>query len=241
MCDYKEHDQEMTQWWQSSLARYMQNQEQQWLQYQHSKFQGYFQLQLGGQAIILPPSLRPCYQAIKGSSGQFHAQVEHLPFKSESVDLMLLQHVVEFSKQPHQLLREADRVLNESGTLILLCFNPFSLWGLRRLFSWQDRLPWRGQFFSRQRLKDWLALLDFEVVQAQSIIYCPPLQNERWIKRSGFLERWGRRLWPYFGGVTVIVAKKRTLLVTPLRSRWQNTQLFPSPRLVSTSATRKEH
>ena len=241
MCNYKEQDREMTQWWQSSLARYIQSQEQQWLKYQQAKLHGFFQLQLGGQSLILPTSLRPCYQALMGSSGQFYAQSEQLPFKSDSVDVMLLQHVVEFSRQPHQLLREADRVLNEDGTLVVLCFNPFSVWGLRRLFSWQDSLPWRGQFFSRQRLKDWLSLLDFDVVEARSIIYCPPWQNERWIKRGGFLERWGRRLWPYLGGVTAIVAKKRTFLVTPLPSRWQNRKLFPRPQLVNPSATRKEH
>ena len=241
MCNYKEQDREMTQWWQSSLARYIQSQEQQWLKYQQAKLHGFFQLQLGGQSLILPTSLRPCYQALMGSSGQFYAQSEQLPFKSDSVDVMLLQHVVEFSRQPHQLLREADRVLNEDGTLVVLCFNPFSVWGLRRLFSWQDRLPWLGQFFSPQRLKDWLSLLDFDVVEARSIIYCPPWQNERWIKRGGFLERWGRRLWPYLGGVTAIVAKKRTFLVTPLPSRWQNRKLFPRPQLVNPSATRKEH
>lgn len=241
MCNYKEHDHEMTHWWQSSLARYVQNREQQWLQSQRAKLQGFFQLQFGGDSLILPQSLRPCYQALMGSGGQFHAQTEQLPFKSDSVDMILLQHVVEFSRQPHQLLREADRVLNEDGTLVLLCFNPFSLWGLRRLFSWQDQLPWRGQFFSRHRLKDWLALLDFDVVEARSILYCPPWQNKRWIKRSELTEKWGRRLWPYFGGVTAIVAKKRTLLVTPLQSRWQNRKLFPRPQLVNPSATRKEH
>ena len=96
MCNYKEQDREMTQWWQSSLARYIQSQEQQWLKYQQAKLHGFFQLQLGGQSLILPTSLRPCYQALMGSSGQFHAQSEQLPFKSDSVDVMLLQHVVEF-------------------------------------------------------------------------------------------------------------------------------------------------
>lgn len=241
MCDYKERNRGMTQWWHSPLAEYLQRQEQQWLLHQQTMLHGYFQLQLGGQTVILPPSTHHCYQALLGEHGQFYAELEQLPLKSASIDVLLLQHVLEFSRQPHQVLREADRVLTEDGTLVLLCFNPFSLWGLRRVFSWQDQMPWRGQFFSRQRLKDWLSLLGFDIIEARSLLYAPPLKSTVWQERSVFIERWGMRLWPYFGGVTAIVAKKRTMLVRPLPSRWQNRKLFAKPQLVAPAATRKGH
>ena len=55
---------------------------------------------------------------------------EQLPFDSRSVDIMLLPHTLEFSDDPHQVLREVSRVLTPEGHAVILGFNPFSLWGL---------------------------------------------------------------------------------------------------------------
>ena len=50
-----------------------------------------------------------------------------LPFDSASIDLVVLPHVLEFSPQPHQVLREVERVLVPEGSVVVNGFNPYSL------------------------------------------------------------------------------------------------------------------
>ena len=58
-----------------------------------------------------------------------------LPLASQSVDLVVLPHVLEFHAEPHEMLREADRVMMPEGQLVISGFNTASLWGLRQLFA----------------------------------------------------------------------------------------------------------
>ena len=55
-----------------------------------------------------------------------------LPFEAQSVDLIVMPHTLEFTRDPHRLLREAERVLMPEGQLIILGFNSLSLWGARQ-------------------------------------------------------------------------------------------------------------
>ena len=55
-----------------------------------------------------------------------------LPLASQSLDLVVLPHALESHRDPHQVLREAERVLMPEGQLVISGFNPLSLWGLRQ-------------------------------------------------------------------------------------------------------------
>ena len=91
-----------------------------------------------------------------------------LPFAENGVDLIVLPHVLEFTDEPHQLLREVHRVIRPEGHLIIAGFNPFSLFGAKRYFGREQTMPWTGNFIALYRLKDWLSLLGFEVVGRQA-------------------------------------------------------------------------
>lgn len=135
-----------------------------------------------------------------------------MPFATHSVDLVVLPHVLEFAAEPHQILREVDRILIPEGRLIICGFNPASLWGLRQMWgrmSNRPYLPKEGEFISPMRLKDWLKLLSMEVNPTNFGCYAPPLRTEQWLQRFSFLEKAGRRWWPYFGAVYMIEAVKR--------------------------------
>jgi SAM-dependent methyltransferase len=228
------------QWWQSALGQHLLAAEQELLSQLQHPLRGYFTLQLGGSERCLPESIRAEQFCLISDRGDVAAKPEALPFKSHSIDNMLLLHVLERSPDPHQLLRETERVLAVDGRLILCCFNPLSLWGLRRLFSWQDKTPWDGQFFTQTRITDWLALLSFDVIEQHKIVFKPPFSQSGWLGRSEFMERWGRRLWPWFGGVSVMVASKRTIPLTPIRTQWRKRRLFPSAGLVNKPLTREK-
>ena len=55
---------------------------------------------------------------------------QHLPLASGSVDALVLAHSLEQVAAPHALLRECARVVSARGQLIVLVFNPWSLWAL---------------------------------------------------------------------------------------------------------------
>ncbi len=74
-------------------------------------------------------------------------------------------------------LREVERVLRPEGSLIISGFNPFSLWGMHRALGRKQGYPWSGRFIALPRLKDWLALLGFEVVGGRFAAYAPPFHH----------------------------------------------------------------
>lgn len=154
-------------------------------------------------------------------------QPETLPFEGRSVDLMLLPHTLEFTDDPHQVLREVSRVLTPEGHVVILGFNPFSLWGLWRLVMRRRGVaPWSGSFLQLARLKDWLKLLDFEFAQGSMLYYRPPLRSEPTMDRLRFLDKAGDRWWPMAGAVYLLVAKKRVVGMTPLRPEWRTAKVF---------------
>lgn len=137
---------------------------------------------------------------------------DELPFAAESVDLLVLPHVLEFASDPHHILREADRVLVPEGRLILTGFNPASLWGARqyvgRLLG-KPFLPKEGQFINLLRVRDWLKLLNFSLDRGHFACYKFPVQGESAMNRMNYLEPMGNRWWPIFGAVFMVSAIKR--------------------------------
>jgi SAM-dependent methyltransferase len=141
---------------------------------------------------------------------------------SDSLDVLMLPHILEFSEQPHDVLREVERTLVPEGHAVVLGFNPLSLWTLWRwLVGWRGKLPWCGHFITTTRMKDWLSLLGFDVMETQYYFFRPPCQQETILRKLRFLERFGQRFWPIFGGGYVMLARKRVTTLTPIRPRWQ--------------------
>jgi SAM-dependent methyltransferase len=142
-----------------------------------------------------------------------------LPIASQSVDLLVLPHVLEFSADPHRVLREAERVLMPEGQIVISGFNTLSFWGLKQSLSGRNAaFPWNARMIGLLRLKDWLKLLGFELNGGMFGCYAPPFAQDKWLSRFAFMERAGARWWPIAGGVYVVRAVKRTVgmrLVTP--------------------------
>ena len=150
------------------------------------------------------------------------ADFRDLPIASNSADLVLLPHVLEFAEHPHQILREVARVLLPEAQVILSGFNPFSLWGARHAFRRRMHYPWRGRFLSLMRVKDWLALLGFELVGGQMACYAPPSRQQKWLERFSFMEAAGERWWPIAGGVYFLQAVKRVRGVRLIMPKWSD-------------------
>jgi SAM-dependent methyltransferase len=95
---------------------------------------------------------------------KIRAKSYHLPLQCDSVDMIILPHILEFDAYRFQTMREVERVLKPEGTVVILSFNPWSVW-VRYQYLWDKRLAdsWRGHFIRRSRVIDWLKLLNFEV------------------------------------------------------------------------------
>ena len=150
------------------------------------------------------------------------ARFRDLPIASNSIDLLLLPHVLEFSVNPHQILREVQRVLMPEGHAVIVCFNPRSLWGLRRAFNRvPDAYPWDGHFIALPRLKDWLALLELEITGGRMGCYVPPFAQMKWLQRCRFMEAAGDRWWPIAGGVYFLHVVKRVRAMRVIMPKWR--------------------
>ncbi|TVO76262.1 class I SAM-dependent methyltransferase [Sedimenticola selenatireducens] len=166
----------------------------------------------------------------------------HIPLAADSVDAVLLMHTLDFTQDPHQLLREVERILIPEGHLIIAGFNPFSLWGLWQFFRWRSkRVPWCGHFISSWRVHDWLSLLGFDVREEQALMFRPPLQHDGLMQRLDFMERIGGRFWPLFSGAYVILAVKRVSRLTPIKPAWKLRPKSIRGRVVEPTANNMKH
>lgn len=175
--------------------------------------------------------------------GGVQGQPEQLPIQTDSMDVILLPHVLEFSQQPHNVLREVERVLIPEGHVLILVFNPFSNWMLWRWsLGWRRRMPWCGRFLSTTRIKDWLALLGFDVLSIHGYFYRPPLQQKSVMQRLRFMESVGGLLWPVLGAGNLILARKRVVTLTPVGPTWTRPRAkIVSPGLVEPFQNNKKY
>lgn len=91
------------------------------------------------------------------------ARCDQIPIESDSVDVVIIPHYLEFATDPHAVLREAERVLKPEGEFIVLGFNPWCLQSLYHIRQGRRGIvPWCGNFLSYPRMRDWLSLLNFE-------------------------------------------------------------------------------
>jgi SAM-dependent methyltransferase len=213
-------------WLETPLGVYLQAQEQALFDTAVSDVFGFNAVQIGMPAMDLLRSSRMPFSFKAGNhEGAVLCDSGHLPFLANSVDLILLPHALEFSQDPHQTLREAERVLVPEGHIMITGFNPFSAWGLKRSLSRDADYPWHGNFLTLLRIKDWLALLGFEMSAARMACYAPPFANPLWLRRFEFMDKTGGRWWPMMGGVYFIVAKKRVLGMRVIRPNWNKSKL----------------
>jgi len=217
--------QSLEQWFETPLGQYLLERERDYFDHAVADVFGFNAMQIGlPQHDFLRANRMPLrFCAGTEQDAALRVVPDFLAVESSSIDLVLLPHVLEFSSNPHQILREVQRVLMPEGQVIICGFNPLSLWGLRRSFGSSTRdYPWRGNFISLPRLKDWLALLDFEMTAGRLCCYAPPFRQEKWLRRFHFMEAAGDRWWPISGGVYFLQAVKRVHGMRVIKPDWKN-------------------
>jgi len=146
-----------------------------------------------------------------------------LPIESDSVDVVVLHHVLDFAPNPHQVLKEVNRILIPRGHVIIIGFNPFSFFGLWKMVAsiFTKNFHWRYSSIAKKRLFDWFKLLDLEKAKVTHTFFRPPCKNSLLLKRLSFLENIGSKLAKPFGGVYIVLARKDIYAVTPIKAPWE--------------------
>ncbi len=198
---------------------------------------GYHALQLGNMPkdLLRNSRIQHCFRSNVVNPDIF-CDSAFLPFQQHSLDLLLLPHVLEFSALPQQTLREAERVLVPEGHVILTMFNPISPWGVRRMMGCgRSEIAdlWTAHFFTMTRIRDWLSLLGFEVLQTRMLCHAWPIHSQKMAQRFSWLALLGLKCWPMTGGVYAILARKRVVGMHIIKPNWQSIsvakKLVPTP------------
>jgi len=213
----------LSEWFDTPLGQYVLEREQRYFDSTVADIFGFHAVQIGLARLRLLEACRIPTRIVLDPEepAQLCADPHALPFPENSLDLIVLPHALEFSGEPHQLLRETYRTIRPEGQLVLSSFNPFSLWGAKRYFGRQQTPPWNGDFIGLYRMKDWLSLLGFEVIGGRLDCYVPPFAQQRWLHRFAFCESAGDRWWPIAGGVYFLRATKRVVGMRVITPSWQ--------------------
>jgi len=152
------------------------------------------------------------------------APLDTLPFRSDSIDAIFLPHTLELVEDPYAVLREAERVLTGEGCLMICGFNPFSGWGARRVFARYLRRPafppGTQRMLSERRLRDWVALLGFDVDSVYGYLGILPLKGrapKSTEEGTGGLEARPRAA--LTAGAYLLKARKRVATLTLVRPK----------------------
>lgn len=223
-------------WFQTDLGRQMLEREQKIVDEMMTSVFGYHLLQVGllpnkalyGKAEASHKFMMLPDVSHEGNESILVGAADVLPLASECIDAVILHHALDFSEQPHQVLREASRVLRPGGKLLIIGFNPSSLWGFyRALVKNRKPVPWGAWFIRHRRLSDWLTLLELKEEQHQGGFYRPPLASEGWMRRLHWLESLGNKYLNHNGGFYVFLATKETFSMTPINSSWRRRLTMP--------------
>jgi SAM-dependent methyltransferase len=216
---------------------------------------GYFLLQVGGREpfdaaldvcrirhqLLLHTTATGLAIPRAGNALPLRAELTRLPFASDSLDAVVLPHSLDFSRHPHLVLREVERVLIAEGRVFLFGFNPLSPWGLWRVWPRRrGRVPWCGSRLTLFRVCDWLKLMGFHLEVRRMLVFRPPWRRA-FSPRLDWVEVFGSRYWPLFGGVYAVRAVKRISTITPLRASWKPRPSLLPGRAVKPTARESSH
>lgn len=221
-------------WYDSPVGQRIWQYEKQLLDHHLPDFFGYHLLSLGVSPGLPLTTASPIHHQIVLSPASatdsvsacaaFHA----LPLDRESVDVAVLHHSLDYSEDPHQLLRETERVLIPYGHVLIFGFQRWSALGVQHTMrsSVQPDDPVAAhRFMSVTRLHDWLKLLDFEILKSRHTVYVPPQLSDSVRKRFRWFDRvaWGAQL--PFGSVYFVLARKTVAGMRPLQAPWEKIPL----------------
>ncbi|MES1943682.1 generic methyl-transferase [Salinisphaera sp. PC39] len=195
---------------------------------------GYRLLQIGDWGLdrkLLESSATLCHWVLgRGGQADVLMDGESLPVCSRCLDAVILPHSLELASSPHRLLREVDRVLCDHGHVVILGFNPYTPWWLWSRVARRGRageMARHRRCYALGRVRDWLDLLDFELVRMTRFGVGFPYASATRVRDEG--GSFWRQLPAALSQSYLIVARKRVVPLTPVRPAWRRPGVAPLP------------
>lgn len=179
------------------------------------------------QLSLLNSSKIPCHTVVTPIffKADTHNYIEgdfyELPILTGSIDLVVLPHTLELVDNPRKVLSEACRIVKPEGLIAVFGFNPYSLWGLCKLFRSKKTIPWNANFLPSYKIRNWLELADFQMEQQKTILFRPPVNNPKVFRSLHFMEIMGKTFFPFCSSVYVSLARAKVIPLTPIKLKWK--------------------
>jgi len=225
--DFTDGQSVLSQWFESPVGNTVLQAEKQLIMPYLNRMFGYHILQLGcssrhsliadspvGHKVIFAPEF-------DGSEKLPVADNEQLPLANDSIDVVVVHHALDFTRDSHTLLREATRVLRPGGQLLIIGFNPLSLWGLKKVLKIKAEVPWSGRFISHHRVSDWLKLLELHVEKVEYGLHFLPSRWRKALAASAEAAEINGRFKSPFGGAYLVISTKQVIPITPVLPKWR--------------------
>lgn len=228
-------------WYQTPAGLFAMQRLQDKIQDYISKVFGYYAMESGvllnHTSFLESSRIGSCFALGRGGDGiSIKAETEALPLDFDSIDLIIASHVLECSDNPHQVLREFDRVLVADGHCIFIGFNPLSLWQSSRSFC-PSGTGQRPHLYGVSRMRDWLSLLGWNIEKISYVSFRPSFVKGRFFKRMEKMEKWGSLYWPIFGNLYIIHAQKQVVSMTARRKKeWDPAAVLPPKVAINTTS-----
>ena len=194
---------------------------------------GRYLVQMGGETALVHSAGSPTLYHIQLTSEltdnllSIQIDWQELPLLSESVDVFVLVHVLEFIDHPVKLIQEIFRVLKPEGKLFIFGFNPWSLWGLEKLFSFKRKAPWNGKFWALEQVEGWLINFKYSISFSKTFCYGLSRKNKPNRRIHLINELIGQVFFPKAGGIYLLSAKKEIYAPLYRRISWKKELVIP--------------
>lgn len=164
---------------------------------------------------MMPAAQGVVYWPREGPNISCLVDTSHLPLADGSIDRALLVHALEGAAEPRIMLNEVWRVLKSGGRLIVIVPNRRGLW------AHSDRTPFgTGQPYSTSQIKETLRDQGFLADRIGQVLFMPPASSRLPLSFADAFEKYGKMLFPGFGGLLIMEAGKQ--LYAPLSHKPKN-------------------
>jgi SAM-dependent methyltransferase len=151
-----------------------------------------------------------------------------LPFADNAFDRIVLVHAVENAESLRPMLREAWRVLTDSGRMIVVVPNRRGIW------SRIERTPFaHGHPYSASQLSRLLRDNLFTPTATDGALFVPPSHSRMVLGAAAAWENIGLRLLPRFAGVVIMEASKQIYAISPTAARARRRPAYAPVRSVN--------
>ena len=134
----------------------------------------------------------------------FLSHESELPLQENSINRILLLHCFEHSEPLSTMVEEMWRVLTPGGRMLAIVPNRLGLW------SRSSRSPFGyGRPFSIMQLRDLVSEKQFTHTRSSSALFLPPTHSRLFWRMASKIEKIGKLICPFFGGVLLIEAEKQ--------------------------------